>query len=158
MAEGGEKPLQAPRALNNIGTNPSGFVPQPNRGSNDMAKRKTVRPGKSLAPRVPAGFKERGGDLPNSWMPAIGDSLTGKLLGFKTVHFPKKGKEAAKDRDVAHVVDESTGEVLGVWISAGLKGRITPKDVNHLVSITRGPDVKIKGQPSPMKSYRVFVK
>jgi hypothetical protein len=81
-----------------------------------------------------------------------GESLAGKIVEYKADVKTKMGLRAI-------VVVQSDLGLRSVWLSAGLKDRLTPKDVHKMVYIERVADTpsKKKGR-NPMKTYLVGVK
>lgn len=109
----------------------------------------------SLKGTLPKGFTAitASGD---SWKPEKkGATLQGVLIGVKTVHFEKKGKQPARDVPV-YKIKTAEGEV-SVWESASLRALADVKKGRHVFLQYLGLKQIKKGQ-SPMREYLVAVK
>lgn len=103
---------------------------------------------------LPSGFNPRSGSFPSIWEPEPGDTLTGRITEYKTI--PTRTK--AGESDVFTVIEDKTNLAWSVFISAGLKGRVSKKDVKKRIFIRRMQDLpaRKKGR-NPMKQYIVGV-
>lgn len=103
---------------------------------------------------LPSGFSMRSGSFPSTWEPEPGDTLTGRVIEYKTI--PTRTK--AGESDVFTVREDKTGLDWSVFVSAGLKGRVTKKDRGKRIFLRRLEDRKAtkKGR-NPMKQYQVGV-
>ena len=99
---------------------------------------------------MPEGFRPRSGDLPPTWEPEVGEILQGTVVHYKASVGPNA-------QDVARVED-AEGNISGVWITAGLTGRISPKDVGREVYLKRILDAPAKRGQSAMKQYVVGIR
>lgn len=104
---------------------------------------------------LPKGFEERGNNFPSTWEPNVGESLTGVIREYKTgiKTRTKQGKS-----DAAIVRETGTNLDWTVWISAGLRGRLSDKDKGKRVFLRRLADLKaLKKGRNPMKAFQVGV-
>jgi hypothetical protein len=99
---------------------------------------------------MPEGYRPRSGELPPSWEPEVGEILQGTVVHYKVEAGPNA-------QDVARI-ETAEGEMFGVWITAGLTGRLSPKDIGHEVYLKRIQDAAAKRGQSAMKQYVVGIK
>jgi len=103
---------------------------------------------------IPSGMEERGGNFPSTWEPEVGDTLTGTIRDFKTV----KTRTKAGESDVVIVRETGTNLDFSVWVSAGLRNRITVKDKGKKIFLRRTADLPpLKKGRNPMKTYQVGI-
>lgn len=123
-----------------------------------MTRHSTKARGQGITDRqekMPKGFAQRSGDFGRTWEPKVGESLTCHVTDYKQ---DVKTRTKSGKSDVLAVVDTNTGELLTVWISAGLKGRVTPKDKGRTLYLKRLADRPTRKGRNPMKAYAVGVK
>lgn len=109
----------------------------------------------ATAGKLPAGFDERGGNFPSTWEPEVGATLQGIIREYKTV----KTRTKAGESDVVIVRETGTNLDFSVWVSAGLRNRITAKDKGKRIFLRRTADLPpMKKGRNPMKTYQVGIK
>jgi hypothetical protein len=115
-----------------------------------MAKQKKS----TVKSELPKGYRDITGGA--SWRPKKpGEHIEGRYAGSKTIHLPKKGRQAARDLNI-HRIDTVDGQ-LEVLQSAGLKA---------LEGLKKGTSVyiqftgmkKLGGGRNPMREFVVGTK
>lgn len=104
---------------------------------------------------IPKGYEQRGNNFPSTWDPEVGDSLIGTIREYKTgiKTRTKQGKS-----DAAIVRETGTNLDWTVWISAGLRNRLTEKDKGKKVFLRRTDDLPpLKKGRNAMKTFQVGV-
>lgn len=72
---------------------------------------------------APAGYRVLSGGFPKAWSPEIGDTLQGRVMEKRVESAQKLKYDNAKKGQmvtILSVADESTGEIVGVFESAGI--------------------------------------
>lgn len=84
-----------------------------------MARKKLA----AVSAVLPAGFRSvAGGADGKAWQPEVGDTLTGRVMGKKTIDAKKAGRQKAKKGETVTIVTvaDENGELHAVWESHAL--------------------------------------